>query len=247
MLLKNKTAIITGSNRGIGKSMLNIFSEHGANIIACVRKADKDFINEISRLQKKYDNQISYKNLNFENEQECLETGKQISLEFSEIDILINNAGAIQTSLFQMTPIKKFKEIFQINYFSQIVFTQQIIKKMIKNKKGSIIYISSTSGIDSNEGRGAYSDTKAAIISKSKTLSKELGRYNIRVNCIAPGLTNTRMMTENTSEDNIKKVIENLSLKRFAETNEIANVALFLSSDLSTYLTGQTIRVDGGM
>ena len=118
---------------------------------------------------------------------------------------------------------------------------------MIKSKKGSIIYISSTSGIDSDEGRGAYSDTKAAIISKSKTLSKELGRYNIRVNCIAPGLTNTRMMTENTSEDNIKKVIENLSLKRFAETNEIANVALFLSSDLATYLTGQTIRVDGGM
>ena len=110
MLLKNKTAIITGSNRGIGKSMLNIFSEHGANIIACVRKADKDFINEISRLQKKYDNQISYKNLNFENEQECLEIGKQISLEFSEIDILINNAGAIQTSLFQMTPIKNLKK-----------------------------------------------------------------------------------------------------------------------------------------
>ena len=117
---KNKTAIITGSNRGIGKSMLNIFSEHGANIIACVRKADKDFINEISRLQKKYDNQISYKNLNFENEQECLEIGKQISLEFSEIDILINNAGAIQTFLFQMTPIKNLKKFFKLIIFPKL-------------------------------------------------------------------------------------------------------------------------------
>ena len=146
-----------------------------------------------------------------------------------------------------MTPIEKFKEIFQINYFSQIIFTQQIIKNMIKNKNGSITYISSTSGIDGNEGRGAYSDSKAAIISKSKVLSKELGIFNIRVNSIAPGLTNTSMMTENTSKEKIKSIIENLSLKRFAEPNEIANTALFLSSDLSSYITGQTIRVDGGM
>ena len=146
-----------------------------------------------------------------------------------------------------MTPIDKFKEIFQINYFSQIVFTQQIIKNMIKNKKGSITYVSSTSGIDGNEGRGAYSDSKAAIISKAKVLSKELGRFNIRVNSIAPGLTNTSMMNDNTSNDKIKSTIENLSIKRFADPNEIANTILFLSSDLSSYITGQTIRVDGGM
>ena len=114
-------------------------------------------------------------------------------------------------------------------------------------KNGSITYISSTSGIDGNEGRGAYSDSKAAIISKSKVLSKELGIFNIRVNSIAPGLTNTSMMTENTSKEKIKSITENLSLKRFAEPNEIANTVLFLSSDLSSYITGQTIRVDGGM
>ena len=247
MLLKHKTAIITGCNKGIGNSILKTFSENGANIIACVRKISKEFKDEVEELKKNHKNEITIEKLDFSDEGASKEIGTKINLQNKKIDILINNAGSIHTSLFQMTPIEKFKEIFQINYFSQIIFTQQIIKNMIKNKNGSITYISSTSGIDGNEGRGAYSDSKAAIISKSKVLSKELGIFNIRVNSIAPGLTNTSMMTENTSKEKIKSIIENLSLKRFAEPNEIANTALFLSSDLSSYITGQTIRVDGGM
>jgi 3-oxoacyl-[acyl-carrier protein] reductase len=146
-----------------------------------------------------------------------------------------------------MTSIKKFKEIFEVNFFSQALFTQYVLKAMIKNKKGSIVNISSTSGMDSNFGRSAYSASKAAMISQSKTLSKELGQYNIRVNTIAPGLTDTEMMQNNTPKEVIKDVLENLSLKRLADPKEIANAALFLSSDLSSYITGQTIRVDGGM
>ena len=118
---------------------------------------------------------------------------------------------------------------------------------MIKRKNGSIIYISSSSALDSNIGRSAYSASKAALISQSKTLSKELGSLNIRVNTIAPGLTNTDMMNENTSLEVIKEVTSNLSLKRIGEPNEIANLALFLASDLSSYITGQVIRIDGGM
>ena len=247
MLLKHKTAIITGCNKGIGNSILKKFSENGANIIACVRNISKEFQDEVKELKIKNKNEITIEKLDFSDERASKEIGAKINLENKKIDILINNAGSIHTSLFQMTPIEKFKEIFQINYFSQIIFTQQIIKNMIKNKNGSITYISSTSGIDGNEGRGAYSDSKAAIISKSKVLSKELGIFNIRVNSIAPGLTNTNMMTENTSKEKIKSIIENLSLKRFADPNEIADTALFLSSDLSSYITGQTIRVDGGM
>ena len=247
MLLKHKTAVITGCNKGIGMSILKTFSENGANVIACVRKISEEFQNEVKELKKKHKNEITIEKLDFSDERTSKEIGAKINLQNKKIDILINNAGSIHTSLFQMTPIEKFKEIFQINYFSQIIFTQQIVKNMIKNKKGSITYISSTSGIDGNEGRGAYSDSKAAIISKSKVLSKELGIFNIRVNSIAPGLTNTHMMTENTSKEKIKAVIENLSLKRFADPNEIADTALFLSSDLSSYITGQTIRVDGGM
>ena len=131
--------------------------------------------------------------------------------------------------------------------FSLTKFTQYILKSITKTKNGSIIYISSTSALDNNIGRNAYSSTKSAIISQAHTLSRELGRYNIRVNTIAPGLTDTDMMRKNTPENILKDVVSKLSLKRVANTEEIANVALFLSSDLSSYVTGQTLRVDGGM
>ena len=146
-----------------------------------------------------------------------------------------------------MTSSKKLKEIFEINFFAQSKFTQYISKSMIKNKKGNIIYISSTSGIDANEGRSAYSSSKAAVIAESKALSRELGLYNIRVNAIAPGLTDTDMMRNNTSDKIINEVSSSISLKRVAKPEEIANTALFLASDLASYVTGQTIRVDGGM
>ena len=118
---------------------------------------------------------------------------------------------------------------------------------MMKNKKGSILYISSSSALDGNEGRSAYSSAKSALITQSKVLSRELGAYNIRVNTIAPGLTDTDMMKKNTSQDAIKDVLSRVSLKRIADPIEIANVALMLSSDLSSYITGQVIRADGGM
>lgn len=247
MLLKNKTAIITGSNKGIGKAILKVFSQNGANIISCVRKKTEEFEDSISKIEKKYNNKVTIKEVDFLDEEITKKVGTEISFENKKIDILVNNAGIIETSLFQMTPIKRFKEIFQVNYFSQISFSQQIIKNMIKNKFGSIVYVSSTSGLDGNEGRGAYSDSKAAIISKSKVLSKELGRFNIRVNTVCPGLTNTSMAINNTSEKNIKTTLDKLSINRMASPEEIANSILFLSSDLSSYITGQTIRVDGGM
>jgi len=158
-----------------------------------------------------------------------------------------NPSHVIHTAIFQMTSIKKLKEVFEIDFFSQTNFTQYILKSMIKNKKGSILYISSSSALDGNEGRSAYSSAKSALITQSKVLSRELGVHNIRVNTIAPGLTDTDMMKENTTQETIKDVLSRVSLKRIASTEEIANTALFLSSDLSSYITGQVIRVDGGM
>ena len=146
-----------------------------------------------------------------------------------------------------MTSIKKFKEVFEINFFSQTIFTQYILKSMIKNKGGSILFISSSSALDGNEGRSAYSASKSALISQAQTMSRELGSYNIRVNTIAPGLTDTDMMKNNTPEKIMKDVISRTTLKRVGDPKEIANVALFLSSNLSSYITGQVIRVDGGM
>mgnify|MGYP006081582339 CR=1 FL=1 len=247
MLLKSKIAVITGSNRGIGLKMLEIFSQNGADVIACSRNLDNNFLDLAEKLKKKFNNNIFPIKLDLENEGSVKEAFNEINLLNLDIDILINNAGTIHTALYQMTSVKKLKEIFQINFFSQTIFTQYILKSMIKKKKGSIVYISSSSAIDSNVGRSAYSASKAALISQSKTLSRELGPLNIRVNTIAPGLTNTDMMKDNTSADIIKEVTSKLSLKRAAEPDEIANVALFLASDLSSYITGQVIIADGGM
>ena len=146
-----------------------------------------------------------------------------------------------------MTSLKKLKEIFEINFFSQTTYTQFILKSMINNKKGSIVYISSSSAMDGNEGRSAYASTKSAIISQAKVLSRELGPHNIRVNSISPGLTDTDMMKENHKKEKIDEVISRTSLRRVAKATEIANIILLLSSDLTSYITGQNIRVDGGM
>ena len=246
MLIKNKTAVITGCNRGIGEKILEVFSENGANIFACVREIDNNFKSQIKKIEKKYKNKITPIQLDLSNIENVKIAAKNIISKCDNVDILVNNAGSIYTGLFSMTTSKKLKELFEINFFSQSEFTQYLIKPMLKNKKGNIIFVSSTSGIDGNIGRSAYSSSKAALIIQSKSMAKEIGRYNIRVNCVAPGLTDTRMMAENTDQKNIDQFIETTSLKRLASAKEIANVILFLSSDLSSYITGQTIRVDGG-
>ena len=247
MLLKNKNAVITGCNKGIGRKILENFSTHGANVFACVRNIDQNFNDLLEELKKKHNNEIIPIKLDLNEEGQIKEAANKILQSGKPIDILVNNAASIHTAIFQMTSIKQLKEIFEINFFSQTIFTQYLLKSMTKNKNGSIIYISSSSAIDGNEGRSAYASSKAAIISQAKVLSREVGIHNIRVNVIAPGLTDTDMMNKNTPKNIIAEVSKQTSLKRFAEPKEIANAVLFLSSDLSSYITGQVLRVDGGM
>lgn len=247
MLLKDKTAVITGCSRGIGKAILEIFSLNEANIFACTRNINDDFNNFIDDLKKKYNNKIFPIKIDL-NDQDQIKKGTSDILSSNlPIDILINNAGAITTSLFQMTSEKKLREIFETNFFSQTLFTQYILKSMVKNKKGNIVYISSSSALDGNAGRSAYSASKSAIIAQAKSLSRELGNFNIRVNVIAPGLTDTEMMRNNTPEKNLKEVLSQTSLKRVGTPEEIAKSVLMISSDYANYITGQVIRVDGGM
>ena len=200
----------------------------------------------IKLTEQKYKNKIIPLELDLSNIDSIKSAFAKIKEENLEIDILINNAATIHTALFNMTSIDKLKEMLKLT-FSQTLFTQYISKLMIKNNSGSIVYMSSSSAIDSNEGEVLIQPQKAAIISQAKTLSRELGRHNIRVNAIAPGLTKTDMMYENTSKEIIDQFKNNISLNRYAEKIEVANVALFLSSELSSYINGQTIRVDGGL
>ena len=247
MLIQNKTAVITGCNKGIGKKILEVFSANGATIFACVRNVSEEFKTFANEMEKEFNNKIIPIQFDLNDENQVKKAASNILSSNSPIDILVNNAATIYTALFQMTSIKKLKETFETDFFSQTLFTQYILKSMIKKKSGSILYISSSSALDGNEGRSAYSSAKAAIIAQAKTLSREVGKYNIRVNVIAPGLTDTDMMKENTPKEIVNEVASRTSLRRIANPQEIANAALFLSSDLSSYITGQVIRVDGGM
>ncbi len=244
--IKNKNVIITGCNKGIGRATLEDFAKKGANIFACVRSNNQNFKNFVNQLKKKHKIKIHIVKLDLSNRASVLKCANEIFKISRNIDIIINNAGMLFNSLFLMTSEKQLSEIFQVNYFSQIYLTQLISKGMIKNKSGNIIFISSTSGINGDYGRFAYSSTKAAIINTVKTLSKELSTFNVRVNSISPGLTDTDLMKENTKENIIQEEINKISLKRIASVKEISKTILYLASDDSSYINGQNIIVDGG-
>lgn len=243
MLLNNKTAIITGCSRGIGFATLKHLSLKLDKIFACVRKIDDSFIGALSNFENKNVIPIEF---DLNDRDQIKIALDQIKSKTESIDMLVNNAATIDTALFQMTPDKKIKDIFEINFFSQIYFTQQIVKLMLKKKSGSIVFVSSTSSLDGDFGRGSYASSKSALNSIAKVMSRELGNFNIRVNSIAPGLTNTDMAIKNTKKEIIDDVVSKASLKRIAKPEEIAKVISFLLSDDASYITGQTIRVDGG-
>ena len=163
-----------------------------------------------------------------------------------KIDILVNNAGFASGAFFQMTPISDLERMMKINFISQVQFTQGISRYMARSKSGSIINMASTAGLFGDAGMLSYGSSKAAFIFATKTMASELGQYNIRVNAIAPSVTKTDMFDKMEEIARIK-LIESSAFKRAAEPEEVANVALFLASDLSTFVNGQTLRVDGGI
>lgn len=244
--LRSKNVIITGCNKGIGKSTLENFAIYGANIFACVKTKTAEFKKFVLKLKKKHKVNIQIVDLDLKNKKSINECVNKISKSTKDIDILVNNAGILFNSLFQMTSEKQIHEMYQVNYFAQIYLTQSISRIMSRNKKGNIIFVSSTSGINNDYGRFLYSNSKASIISLAKTLSKELGVYNIRVNSISPGLTETDLMLNNTKKEIIEEEIKKIVLKRTAKTHEIANLIMFLASDKSSYINGENIVIDGG-
>jgi 3-oxoacyl-[acyl-carrier protein] reductase len=247
MLLKGKNAVITGSNRGIGKAILMLFAEHGANIWACARKQTNEFENFINEIGDRFCVEIRPVYFDFADNEQIKNGCKSIMTAKIPIDILVNNAGITYNALLQMTTMDKFTEMFQINFFGQMLLTQFITKLMMKAKNGCVVNIASTAGMDPVLGRTAYGASKASIISVTKILAAELGGYGIRVNAIAPGITNTEMVEASMSDTVIKDAIDSTVLKRLGKPQEIANAVLFLASELSSYVTGQVLRVDGGL
>ena len=246
MLLQSKTAIITGCNRGIGKAILETFAENGADIFACVRKESDEFTEIKDKLEDKTGVTITPVFFDFAESEQVKAGIKTIISSNKPIDVLVNNAGVAAGSIFQMTAIQNLKKVFEINFFSQILFTQGISRYMSRSKKGSIINIASTAGLLGDAGTTSYGSSKAALMFATKTMATELGAFNIRVNAIAPSITRTDMFDQ-MDEKARNILIESSALKRPAEAVEIANVVLFMASDLSSFITGQILRVDGGL
>ena len=245
-LLKDKNIVITGCLRGIGRTTLEVFAKNKANIFACIQYHDSEFDEFIEELSN--DNGIWIKPIYFDlSDNDAIKDGmKQIISSKIKVDGLVNIAGMVYNGLFHMTSIEKLKEVFEIDFFSQILITQYISKIMMKYKCGSIVNISSITGIDGNSGQIAYSAAKAALIGATKTLSIELGQYGIRVNAVAPGVILTEM-TKALPEEKFNVLLEKTKIPRAGEPEEVANVLLYLISDMSSYVTGQIIRIDGGI
>ncbi len=246
MLLQKRTAIITGCNRGIGKAVMEVFAENGADIFACVRKESDEYSGVTARLAGKTGVSITPVYFDLAESEQVKAGIKTILSAKKQIDILVNNAGVASGSFFQMTSLKDLKQVFEINFFSQVLFTQGISRYMSRFKTGSIINIASTAGLIGDAGMTSYGSSKAALMFATKTMATELGEMNIRVNAIAPSITKTDMFDQ-MEEKARNKLIDASSLKRPAEAVEVANVALFLASDLSSFITGQVLRVDGGL
>lgn len=248
MLLTGKVVVITGSNRGIGKSITEKFAFEGAHIFACARTSTEDFEQFLKYLQDKTGVQITPVYFDMADQEAMKEAVKVIKSFKLKVDILVNNMGIAGDTLFQMTKKSDAQHMMNINFFSTFEFTQYIIKLMDRKKDTSIVNISSIAAEQNFPGMVSYSASKAAIDSLTRTLSKELGAQKIRVNAVAPGFTETDMISSSVTSDSfLKNIVESTSFKRLAKPEEIANTALFLASDLSSYITGQVIKVDGGL
>jgi 3-oxoacyl-[acyl-carrier protein] reductase len=172
--------------------------------------------------------------------------GREIIGQAGSLDIIVNHAGIASGGLFQMASVADMRKVFEINLFSQLLLTQSLARKMIRQKSGSIINIASTAALFADPGTLAYGSSKAALTRASESMATELGAFNIRVNTISPGVTRTDMFDQMT-ESARNSLINRSALKRAAEPQEVANAALFLASELSVFITGQTLRVDGGI
>lgn len=240
-----KNVIITGCNRGIGREILIQFAKKRCDIWACVRRENQEFTELINELQESYQVKITPVYFDLTEESQIKLGIQSILKEKKQIDVLINNAGIAYGGLFTMTSMDKLKEVFQVNYFAQIYIAQLVSRAMMRQKSGVIINMASVGGIEANPGYLAYGSSKAALIWATKCMAKELGNYGIRVNAVAPGLTETNM-GHYKSDEELLKVINRTSLKRMGTPGEIAKAVMYLASDEASFITGQILQVDGG-
>ena len=247
-LLQDKVAIVTGAARGIGEAIALKFAEQGANVaFSYVSDGSKGKATALeTKLRSMGVNAMGYQS-NAADFAACEIFVNDVMQQFGKIDICVNNAGISKDNLLlRMTP-EQWDDVMQVNLKSVFNMTKQVIRPMMKAKKGSIINMSSVIGEMGNAGQSSYAASKAGIIGFTKSIAKELGSRNIRCNAIAPGFVETDMTSYLKDGNGAEKYKADIPLGRFASGEDIANVALFLASDLGNYITGQTISACGGL
>lgn len=247
-LLENKIAIVTGASRGIGEAIAIKLAEHGAHVAFTYLSSEEKAIALENKLKGFGVKAKAYKS-NAGVYAECEAFVNDVTKEFGTVDVCVNNAGISKDNLLLRLSPEQWDEVMDINLKSVFNMTKQVIRPMMKAKKGSIINMSSIVGVSGNAGQTSYAASKAGILGFTKSVAKELGSRNIRCNAIAPGFIETDMThyLQDKESDSAKKFLENIPLGRFGQASEIADTTLFLASDMSAYITGQVLSVCGGL
>ncbi|MCE5196669.1 MAG: 3-oxoacyl-[acyl-carrier-protein] reductase [Negativicutes bacterium] len=242
-MLQGKTAVITGGSRGIGAAICSLYAKNGANI-ALIYRQDQAKAAQLQAQLAVYPVKISIYPCNVADAGQVGLTFQKIAADFGSIDILVNNAGITKDKLLLAMKEADFDEVIAVNLKGAFNTIKQVYPIFMKQKSGKIINISSVAGLSGNAGQANYAAAKAGLIGLTKTVAKELASRGICCNAIAPGFITTEM-TKNLSADNA--LAEQIPLKRFGTAEEVAELALFLASAQANYITGEVIRVDGGL
>ncbi len=243
--LNGKSALVTGGTRGIGKAIVMLLAKTGCNVAFTYKSSA-----QVAEALKKDIESLGVKALSIQSDagnfQSAQTTINQVVEAFGTLDILVNNAGITRDTLLLRMTEEQWDEVLDSNLKSVFNYTKAAAKPMMQKRAGRIINISSIVGLMGNAGQANYAATKAGIIGFTKSIAKEFASRNILVNAIAPGYISTEM-TDKLSEDQLKKITDIIPLKKAGAVEDIANAVLFLASDLSGYITGETLKVDGGM
>ncbi|MCM4156094.1 3-oxoacyl-[acyl-carrier-protein] reductase [Gramella sp. AN32] len=244
-LLEGKNAIITGGSRGIGKGIAQVFAKHGANVAFTYNSSAQSAEDLAKELSESGIKAVAYQSnaASFEESQKLVD---QVLEEFGSIDILVNNAGITKDNLLMRMSEDDFDKVIEVNLKSIFNMTKAIQRTFLKQRSGSIINMSSVVGVTGNAGQANYAASKAGIIGFSKSMAQELGSRNIRTNVVAPGFIETEM-TAKLDEKTVQGWRDAIPLKRGGSPEDIANACVYLGSDLSSYVTGQVLHIDGGM
>ena len=245
-MLEGKCAVITGGTRGIGKAAARLFLLNKASVAVIATKDSEDARNALKEIDPEGTGRLFFYACDISDFDVVEETAKKITADLGKVDILVNNAGITRDNILPGLSKEDIDSVIDINLKGTMYMTKAFIRGMVRQKGGSIINMSSVVGLMGNKGQTNYAASKAGIIGFTKAVAREYGRKNIRCNAIAPGFIETRM-TDALNDEQRSEIIKTLAIERLGKPQDVAELALFLASDRSSYITGEVIKVDGGM